>query len=195
MIQAERFLKAPEQLALRMEGGQPSARASPLKLGCSWLAKWGESMALRVRNHRCCLRLAMPLTAEGTQPSRCRRPSILLYLYLYLSSSKPRTGAKLAPLAKGILAVIFNRRRYSSLSGCRGPWSCLHCPQDRISWRPLATARCPVRREASWIIRLLFGSLLGGRHLLSLFVGGTAWILVIPDIPIEAELRVTSSVI
>ena len=58
----------------------------------------------------------MPRITDDTQPPLRSRFSILLTL----SSSMPITEARLATLARGILAVILSRRRCSPFRGCRG---------------------------------------------------------------------------
>ena len=70
---------------------------------------------MRVGNQRCWRLSVMPRTTEATQPPRRRRPS----MSRTRSSEIPSTGARLATLARGILAAIRSNRRCSLLSGSR----------------------------------------------------------------------------
>ena len=83
----------------------------------------------------------MPRTTDVTQPPFRRWPSILLTF----SSSKPSTGARLATLARGILAVILNRRLSSSFNGCRRTIAVPpFCPGTRaVGWFPPPANRSP----------------------------------------------------
>ena len=82
-----------------------------------------------------------PGSPRAAPPRGERPPSILLTL----SSSKPRTGTRLATLVSGILAVILNRRLSSSFNGSRraivAPPVCLGT--RAVGWFPPPANRSP----------------------------------------------------
>ena len=141
VVQGEPLPVVLGQFPLGVKGGQPCGPRLLPGLGCWWSVTYSKSTAWRVRNQRCCLRSVMPRSTEVTQPPRRRAPSILLTL----SSSRPSTGARLTTLARGILAVILNRRLSSWFNGCRAAIAAPPvCPGTRaVGWFPPPANRSP----------------------------------------------------